>query len=306
MRNRSLLTLSFLIGSLLSVNAQVRVIHETYHGWKGCVRLTNGTVELVVVPSIARIMRYSYVGGKNLLWENPALVGKPPPASTRDWINWGGDKLWNSPQDRWGWPPDRALDQEACTVKVLPDKSLLVIGATSAKSGIHFTRKITMKPKGTEVTIVNTMTASETGAVEWGVWEVAQMDSPDQLRLPLNKSGKFPMGYLVFKNSEPAPGSTKLTTTDVLYHRDLKKSSKIGSDSPKGYLIGEKDSIRFTLKQQVTAGANYPDDGCALEMYSSPDPTKYMELELMGPVEWVQPSESLIMITHWKLERIKK
>ena len=306
MRTRSLFTLPLLASTLISSNCQVRVIHETYHGWKGCVRLTNGTVELVVVPSIARIMRYSYVGGKNVLWENPDLVGKPSPPTSFIWVNWGGDKLWPSPQDRWGWPPDRVLDQQACTFKVLPDKSLLVIGATSAKSGIHFTRRIIMKPKGTEVTIENKMIASDSGAVEWGVWEVAQMDAPDQLRLPLNKVGKFPNGYLVFKNSAPAAGSTSLTATDVLYHRDAKKGSKIGSDSPKGYLIGEKNGVRFTLSQLVTPGANYPDDGCALEMYSNPDPAKYMELELMGPVEWVQPSESLTMVTHWKLEKYKK
>ena len=306
MRYRSTLALSLLIASMLSANAQVCVIHESYHGWKGSVRLTNGTVELVVVPSIARIMRYGYVGGKNLLWENPDLIGKQPPTSTKDWVNWGGDKLWNSPQDRWGWPPDRSLDQAPCIVKVLPDKSLLVVGAVSVKSGIHFTRKITMCPKGTEVSVENTMIASDSGAVEWGLWEVAQMDSPDQLKLPRNTAGKFSNGFLVFKNSDPAPGSIKLTASEVLYRRDIKKSSKIGSDSPKGYLIGEKDGIRFTLSQHVTPSANYPDDGCALEMYSNPDPAKYMELELMGPVEWVQPTESLTMVAHWKLERMKK
>src|SRR5438105_716976 len=55
--------------------AGVAVERVDYHGWPGCFRLTNGTVDVVVVPQIGRVMRYGPVGGPNLLWENPALPG---------------------------------------------------------------------------------------------------------------------------------------------------------------------------------------------------------------------------------------
>src|SRR5207237_346878 len=47
-----------------------------YHGWSGAYRLSNGTVDLVFVPQIGRIMRYGYVGGPNMLFENEKLSGK--------------------------------------------------------------------------------------------------------------------------------------------------------------------------------------------------------------------------------------
>ena len=31
-------------------------------------RLSNGTVEVVVVPALGRIMRYGYIGQRNVLW----------------------------------------------------------------------------------------------------------------------------------------------------------------------------------------------------------------------------------------------
>src|SRR5688500_18939538 len=49
-----------------------------YRGWPDCYRFTNGTVNVVIVPAIGRVMYYGPVGGPNLLWENPALVGKSP------------------------------------------------------------------------------------------------------------------------------------------------------------------------------------------------------------------------------------
>ena len=102
--------------------AEVTVKRVTYHGWPECYRLSNGTAELIFVPQIGRIMRFGRVGGPNVLWENPALAGKARPASARakEWVNYGGDKLWPAPQDRWTWPPDTALDGATHTVAVLP------------------------------------------------------------------------------------------------------------------------------------------------------------------------------------------
>src|SRR5436305_1962851 len=73
--------------------AGVAVERVDYRGWPGCFRLTNGTVEVVVVPQVGRAMRYGPAGGPNLLWENPALAGRDPDPSTAPtatWANFGG------------------------------------------------------------------------------------------------------------------------------------------------------------------------------------------------------------------------
>src|SRR5436305_6468398 len=139
--------------------AQVKIERITYHGWKGCYRMSNGTVELVMVPQIGRVMRYAFVKGENVLWENPALFGKTvdltnPP---KDWTNFGGDKLWPAPQDRWGWPPDPVIDAGQPEVTVLPNGRLRITGKASKKHGIRFIREISLDPKLPVVNIVNTM-----------------------------------------------------------------------------------------------------------------------------------------------------
>src|SRR5579862_9449152 len=107
----------------VAANGEVTVTQTDYNGWSGAYRLTNGAAELIFVPQIGRIMRYGYVDGPNILWNNPAMAGKAADAddAAKNWPNFGGDKLWPAPQERWPWPPDPILDHAPQTVKVLPN-----------------------------------------------------------------------------------------------------------------------------------------------------------------------------------------
>lgn len=63
-------------------------------------------VEMVIVPDINRIVRFGRPGGPNLLWVDPEAENGP----AMPWKNWGGEKLWFWPQERWPelgspWPP---------------------------------------------------------------------------------------------------------------------------------------------------------------------------------------------------------
>ena len=54
-------------------------------------------------PSRGRLVHLSQPSGANLLWINGDPEGGKGKYS--GWANWGGDKLWPSPQSSWGWPP---------------------------------------------------------------------------------------------------------------------------------------------------------------------------------------------------------
>src|SRR5438876_1195598 len=53
-----------------TASADVSVQRMDYHGWKGCYRLANQACELIFVPQIGRIMKYGFLNGPNVLWEN--------------------------------------------------------------------------------------------------------------------------------------------------------------------------------------------------------------------------------------------
>ncbi len=292
-------------GAAAMTNAQVTVKKVTYNGWQGAYRIANATTELVFVPQIGRIMRYGSVGGTNLLWNNRAMDGKTtnlknPP---KDWQNYGGDKCWPAPQSRWGWPPDPVMDSGRQSVRVTKDKHLIVTGQPSAKEKVRFIREIALDSEGSGVTITNTLMNVSDKPDTWSVWQITQTDGPDTVRLPLYKSGHFPNGFYVFGDAQPAPvpDNVAVLGEEVRIMLDPKHAAKIGGDSPLGQIVAEKDGIRFEVSQTVEAGREYPDSGCALEIYTSDGPNAYVELELLGPLTPLAPKAQVALKTRWRL-----
>lgn len=294
-----------LMGGAKMTSAQVTVKRITYNGWEGAYRLANKTTELVFVPQIGRIMRYGLIGGANLLWNNRALDGKTTDLVhlPKDWQNYGGDKCWPAPQARWGWPPDPTLDSGRQSLKVTKQKHLRIVGQPSRKEKVQFVREIALDAEGSGVTIENTLINVSDKPNTWAVWEVAQTDNPDLIRLPLCKTGHFESGFYVFGDAQPTPVPDNVTVEgDEIHVRlDPKHASKIGNDSPLGWIVAEKDGTRFEVSQRVEAGKPYPDSGCALEIYTNDGPAAYVELELLGPLTSLTPKARVSLTTRWRL-----
>lgn len=294
-----------LAGAMMSASAQsqVQVKQIAYRGWDGAYELSNDRVELVFVPQIGRIMRYAYLDGPNLLWNNADMVGTKadPTDAEKTWPNFGGDKLWPAPQDHWGWPPDPSIDSATQLVQVLANHHLLISGQPSVKYGVQFTREIALDPKGSGVTIKNTMRNISRTTQEWGVWEITQTDDPFPIHLPRSKSGKFSGGYFNFNKT--APAGSELTSDFLVLKRDPKSAFKVGTDAPSCELTGEIQGLTFHSSARFEPGGNYPDQGCTAEVYGNPDPLKYIELELMAPVRKLAPGRTTTFVTHWKITR---
>ncbi|MCW3054978.1 MAG: hypothetical protein JWN14_4148 [Chthonomonadales bacterium] len=288
-----------------SARGEVTVSREEYHGWEGAYRLSNGTVDLVFVPQIGRIMRYGYVGERNVLWENTALAGKTtmlkPPVT--DWQNYGGDKLWPSPQATWGWPPDPVSDSGPQTVRVTPDKHLVVTGPASSKYGVQFQREIMLDSHGTRVTFRNVITNVGAKPVTWGIWEVAQVDSPDETRFPMSSKGGLPGGYKVFEDQKPAQGQVTIQEDMVTIRRRADHSGKIGTRSTVGWIESRWGERGFKIAGIFPTTGDYPDGGCSQEIYTSDDPNRYVEMELLAPVRTFGPGKEESFVTAWSLTR---
>ena len=85
--------LPFALGaSPAPTNLSCKVESVDYKGWKA-QQLSNGWVQLVIVPQNGgRLMQVTFAGHA-YLFVNPKLAGKYFPPSGSDWFNYGGDKL---------------------------------------------------------------------------------------------------------------------------------------------------------------------------------------------------------------------
>jgi len=78
------------------MKTSVRIEKTDFKGWPNSYRMTNGEVELVVTGDVGpRIIRYSFVGGRNLFKEYSSQIGKTGEST---WQNRGGHRLWVAPE----------------------------------------------------------------------------------------------------------------------------------------------------------------------------------------------------------------
>lgn len=301
--------LLFSIG-LVCAAVQAQTVERTsYKGWQDCYRLTNGIVEVIVVPSIARIMHYGFIGEPNVLWVNPATEGKP--VKPGEWPNHGGDKAWVWPQDEWqirtgrGWPPPPATDQVPHQVEVIDGRVLRLVSPLVAGYGVRIVRDIWLEPKGTRLVTLTRLEKMRDGA-EFAIaaWTVTQLPSPDLLLVELCVGSRLSQGYKLF-SPDDWKSVRRLSDRILLPERRSDVSVKLGSDAEvlawfkAPYLVVQKSPL-------VAEGLSAYQPGDRAQVYSNPDTLPYIELEFTSPLKILKKGESASLEVTWELFRVNQ
>jgi len=304
------------------VSVPVSVTRLTWHGWDGAVRLSNGVVEAVVVPSIGRIMDFRIAGRPETspVFVNPDWAGKSvADADATTWAAFGGDKLWPSPQSEWGkhnaraWPPDQTFDGDPEVATVLPDGVRLTTPDSLAFAA-RATRTITLKPGEARLYIAQALVKDPDASgprdgFPIGIWSITQTRGDGTLFLPLGAGTVFPGGFISQGDAGDVPATPYFTKAGGLLRitRDQVKTHKVGTASAAGWaasLYG--GDVLFSEHYSYTPGALYPDGGASAEVYTNAGATAYIEMELLGPLAPLTHGGKLTHDLYWQLQRLPR
>jgi len=310
--------------------ASTRLYQTTYKGWRDAYLLTNGTVDVVVVPALGRVMAYQFARQPqtNVLWNNPALLGKPlpfaapyPPRAT-EWVNYGGDKLWPAPQDDWAqrqqqpdnWPPDPQMDYGPYRVSRIRN-GLRLTGPLSVNWRVRAIRDFVLAPGSTRLTLRETFLPSPLPSVSvagtsthfpLGLWNIAQARPDATVFLPLSPTSRFPNGYTALVGSLGAAnwqaGDGLLAVTS-----HTAQGNKVGVDASQGWigaLYGGR--LVFTERFALDPNATYPDQNTSLQVYSQGGAGGYLEMEALGPLANGASGRTQSRTLTWKLRRLPR
>ena len=114
------LVISFVLLSVVSITTVAQKYERSsYKGWSS-IQLNNNLIKAHIIPEIGGRTIQFELGGHEFFWVNDSLVGKVSPKTglgvNREWLNYGGEKIWPAPQgwsgkgDQWEGPPDPVLD----------------------------------------------------------------------------------------------------------------------------------------------------------------------------------------------------
>jgi hypothetical protein len=83
--------------------------------------------------------------------------------------------------------------------------------------------------------------------------------------------------------------------------RNPKASHKIGTEASTLLWIGDNSALRIDSPRLPLA--QYPDRGSSAEIYTNPDPLKYVELEMLGPLRGMGSGDSIEQVNIYTLFR---
>ncbi|HXG46243.1 MAG TPA: DUF4380 domain-containing protein [Methylomirabilota bacterium] len=276
---------------------------HTHRGWPGSYVLRNREVEAVVVPAVGRVMQFGFKGRPGVFWENADLVGQPADPEAPEWINFGGDKAWPAPEGEWSrvtgaarWKPPAAFDGMAWTARRDGD-AVIMTSPEDPAYGVRVERRVELDPKEPVMRIATTFERVRGEPLRLSVWVVTQLNHPEAVFAETGREATRP-GHHVVLGKEVPPS---LTVQDGLAGliRDPGQAYKIGAGGGRLVWVGREAVLR--IDSERVHGADYPDRGSSVEIYTNPDPLTYIELETLGPLQTMRPGDRLTRTNVYRL-----
>jgi hypothetical protein len=281
---------------------RVSVAKVSYHGWPHAYVLTNGTVEVVVVPEVGRVMQFHFVGEDPVFWENPALYGKTPDPDSKEWQNFGGDKSWPAPQPEWPkligreWPPPAAFDSKPVKAET-HDGVIELTNPIEPAYGIRVRRTISLDARNPVMTIRTAYEKLDGVPIKVGIGVITQFREPERAFMVLPRKPHFPGGYVQLNWTTPAD----LKVADGLLSLKSGIQSQIGSDAETLLWMNDKYVVRIDSPR--TQGAEYADEGANAIIYTSAKADAYIELEPFGPLKTMRVGDRIEHTVKYTLSR---
>src|SRR5581483_12050007 len=154
-----------------------------YKGWKA-QQLSNHWLQLVVVPENGgRLMQVTFAG-HSYLFVNPKLAGKYFPPSSKEWFNYGGDKIWLLPEgtedeQHWAGNSD-VLDDSPFTFRKISEGQHCEVELTSpadSQTGVQISRAIRLDADSTRIAFHVSMKNVTGHTLDWSMQSVSQYDT---------------------------------------------------------------------------------------------------------------------------------
>jgi hypothetical protein len=296
-----------LLLSAMTGPAAVQMKRIEYHGWNKVYRMTNGTVELLVVADVGpRILHYGFVGQRNEFHEFTPEAGK---TGGKGFRSYGGHRLLVSPEVERTYYPDN-YEVEAR----MEGNTLLLTAPVEDKAapvtGLQKSLEVTLAATGTHVKVLHRVTNQSRQATELAPWGLSVMAPggrailPLPPRAPIGKDHLLPESvFAVWSYTDLADPRWRLGTKYVQLLADPKPTGRFqeqmgGIFASAGWSAYFREGRLFLKHAQPVPGAKYPDSGCNFELYTDPG---FLELESLAPLATLAPGQKAEHVEDWML-----
>lgn len=271
-----------------------------YQGWKDCLRISNGAVELIATAEIGpRLIYFGVPDQENVFAETEGDLGK---TGGEKWRVYGGHRLWHAPED-----PVRTYQPDNAPIEIQESgTSIQFIQPVEENTGIQKEIELSLDSNQPRVELIHRLYNRGEEDVELAPWALSVMAPGGKAFLPVPLRGSHQ------KNLLPTSSLAIWAYTDlsdprlewgddfirIFQDEDQKDPLKIGMNNPggwMGYLNGEQLFLKYAPYQSA---GEYPDRGSNLEIYTD---HRFLELETLGPLTSLSPGQKVEHRENWIL-----
>ncbi|HEX8175783.1 MAG TPA: hypothetical protein VF543_11750 [Pyrinomonadaceae bacterium] len=273
----------------------------TYFGRVGCVRLFNGTVELIATVDVGpRIIRYGFPGEDNILGELPDVSIETP---LGQWKPWGGHRLWTAPEAN-----PRSYVPDNAPVEYRPEgkHGVHLTQQVERETGIQKELTITLDDEGSRVRVRHVITNRNLWAIDVAPWAITNMNAGGTAILPQEPYRSWDeyllpaRPFVLWHYTDLSDPRWTIGSRYVRLRSDEQQTApqKAGILNKQGWAGYYRHGTLFIKRFDYEEGADYPDYGSNAEVYTG---GSTMEVESLSPIRRLEPGESALHVENWEL-----
>lgn len=271
-----------------------------YHGWPHSCRLTNNTVELVLLADVGpRIIRFGFLGQENEFKEYPELAGQ---MGGDQWRIYGGHRLWHAPESN---PRTYLPDNGPVEVEEHRDFVRLIQSAEPG-NGIQKEMDVHLAPQGARVQVTHRLRNQGPWPVRLAPWALSVMAPGGCAIAPLPPYGAHGAHLLPTSSLALWPYTDMQDprwhwgTRHLLLRQDPESATpqKAGLNTPDGWVAYARNGHLFVKRFHYEREGVYPDLGSSVELFTNGD---MLEVETLAPLAELAPGAQAEHVERWSL-----
>ena len=260
--------------------------------------LENQFVHLEFLANSTRIVRFSPHGQPNLF----ADLGLSPIETPYGKFYFrGGHRIWHSPE---AMPRTYIPDNDGASVSEIPN-GVRIEMPTEAWTHIAKSVEIQLNPDQPQVILRHELRNDGPWAVEFAAWALTMFRLGGVAIFPQPVGNVDETGLLsnrqliIWPYTRMADSRLNWRDDFILAHATPSLPPfKLGYFNPHGWMAYWLDGALFVKRFEPLIDRDYPDHGCNAESYFN---DKFIELESLGPLERVNPGQTIVHNELWEI-----
>jgi hypothetical protein len=258
-----------------------------------CYEITLNNLKMIVTADVGpRILFFGFKDGENVLFHD-----KEEKLSIGEMKLYGGHRFWISPESKDTYNPDNT----PCKVEEEKDK----ISFISFDPITQIEKKLSILEKNGNFIVRHILTNKGKTLYPGAIWALTCIPPKKGIIFfPWGTRGNWQLKKIIYWQRWGESSGTNVKSSQFVPEEDLfliypsGEEGKVGTAGYEGFVGVTTDNYTFIKKFNYIEGALYPDDNCAIEVYTSPN---FCELETLSPMYTLIPNAEVKHDEEWIL-----